>query len=583
MRSYDRRKKNNIIIGTLCAVVLLMAVGYAAFQSVLNIKGTSNISSNWNILITNVTSKNIIGGASNVEDPKWENLTATFKTSLTAPGDSIEYDITVSNKGNLNATLDKITLSDPNNEAIIFTTSGLTEGDTLAAGQSTVLTVKVEYNKNITSQPESTEGTLDVTLDFVQEGKEINSPIKNPANVEITSIEPTNIVGLASVAQEPTYYGLNANLKTNLTNQTDSLEYNITIQNQGDEDAVLTGLTVNEENKIATITSTGVTEGQTLQGNGTTVMKVKVAKSPEAPTGTVESDLNVSLEYTSNGTIGGSSAASQLIATSVTTGDGLYQDEYEEGRYIYKGANPDNYITFNNESWRILSVENDGTLKIMRKDSIGNMPWDTTNTTTGRNNANNTYCQISSGTYYGCNAWGKMEGTWTNGSKTGTVTQDASLNTYLNNDYYNSLNSESQNLIQTHTWGIGPVTFNNTDLSAQIASENGTTWSGNIGLMSTSEVLRANTNTSQCGKLSSNNSTYSKCKTTNFIIPTSSDLWIISPGAKYSREVFSVASSGYVSNGIASITSYGVAPVLYLKSDITLSGEGTETNPYTIN
>ena len=140
MRSYDRRKKNNIIIGALCAVVLLMAVGYAAFQSVLNIKGTSNISSNWNILITNVTSKNIIGGASNVEDPKWENLTATFKTNLTAPGDSIEYDITVSNKGNLNATLDKITLSDPNNEAIIFTTSGLTEWYTLAAGQSTVLT-----------------------------------------------------------------------------------------------------------------------------------------------------------------------------------------------------------------------------------------------------------------------------------------------------------------------------------------------------------------------------------------------------------------------------------------------------------
>ncbi len=38
-----QKKKNNIIIGSLCAVVLLMAVGYAAFSSILNIKGTTNI------------------------------------------------------------------------------------------------------------------------------------------------------------------------------------------------------------------------------------------------------------------------------------------------------------------------------------------------------------------------------------------------------------------------------------------------------------------------------------------------------------------------------------------------------------
>ena len=40
--------------------------------------------------------------------------------------------------------------------------------------------------------------------------------------------------------------------------------------------------------------------------------------------------------------------------------DGLYKDMYEEGKYIYKGGNPNNYITFNNEMWRILSIENNG-------------------------------------------------------------------------------------------------------------------------------------------------------------------------------------------------------------------------------
>lgn len=42
-------------------------------------------------------------------------------------------------------------------------------------------------------------------------------------------------------------------------------------------------------------------------------------------------------------------------------GDGLYKDVYESGRYIYKGVNPNNYITFNGEEagWRIISLESD--------------------------------------------------------------------------------------------------------------------------------------------------------------------------------------------------------------------------------
>jgi len=197
---------------------------------------------------------------------------------------------------------------------------------------------------------------------------------------------------------------------------------------------------------------------------------------------------------------------------NTTSGDGLYIDTYEEGRCIYKGTNPNNYITFNAETWRILSVENDGTLKIMRKDSIGNIAWDTTGGT------------------YGSNQWSRP----------------ADLNTYLNNDYYNTLNSESQNLIQTHTWAVGAVISDNTDLAAQIASENGTTWSGNIGLISVSEYLRANTNTQQCGNFNLNNTNYSTCKTTNFIVPTSGYIWTISPRADYASRMFYVSSSGYV-------------------------------------
>jgi len=163
------KRKRNIVIGALCGVLLLMVVGYAAFSSILNIKGTTNISSNWDIRITNVESKNVVGSASNAEDPEWDNLTATFKTNLEVPGDSIEYDVTVENKGTLNAKLDKINMTASNNPAIKFTATGLKEGDKLNAGSSAVLTVKVEYDKDVTSQPTNTIASLQVTLDYVQD------------------------------------------------------------------------------------------------------------------------------------------------------------------------------------------------------------------------------------------------------------------------------------------------------------------------------------------------------------------------------------------------------------------------------
>jgi len=449
----NERKKRNIIIGSLCTVLLLMVVGYAAFSTALNINGTSSISSNWDIKITKIETQNIIGEASNAEEPTGvDTLTATFKTNLVSPGDSISYKITVSNLGNLDAKLEKINVTDSNNPAIKFETSGLTEGDTLTAnGGTATLKLKITYDSNVTSQPENTKGTISVTLDYVQ-----------------------------------------------------------------------------------------------ADGNGTV--------TPSDPT-----------------------AADKLIETAVTTGDGLYQDEYEDGRYIYKGTNPNNYIRFNDETWRILSVENDGTLKIMKKDSIGNIEWDATGT---RSSSTSTYCTDASD--YSCNAWSKMEGTWTNGSKTGTVIQDASLNTYLNNDYYNSLSSEARNLIQTHIWSVGPVTYGNSDLAAQIASENGTTWSGNIGLMSASEFLRANNNTTQCGNPSLNNANRDICKTTNYIVPTSGYIWTISPRENNAYFVFNMSSYGSLFTNSANCTDFGVLPALYLKSNINLEGEGTETNPYTI-
>ena len=95
-----------------------MAIGYAAFSSSLKISGTSNISTSWNISITDITTSNKTGSASVSGTPEYSGLKATFNTNLVLPGDSITYNIKVENKGNLNAKLNKITLKKDNNPMV---------------------------------------------------------------------------------------------------------------------------------------------------------------------------------------------------------------------------------------------------------------------------------------------------------------------------------------------------------------------------------------------------------------------------------------------------------------------------------
>ena len=451
----SQKKKNNIIIGVLCAVVLLMVVGYAAFSSILNIKGTSSIGSNWDIAITAIDEKNIVGGATTATkengDKKIEGigtLTASFETNLVSPGDSIEYDITVTNRGSLDAKLDKITLSEPNSEAIIFTTSGLTEGTTLPANNGTaVLTVKVEYSNAVTSQPDKTIGNLTVTLDYLQD-----------------------------------------------------------------------------------------------DGSGITP--------------------------------GGNTASDMLIAKVTDSGDGLYVDEYEPGRYVYKGTNPNNYIIFNNELWRIISIENDGKLRIMRNESIGNMAFDSQGArTTG-------YCALDDAPKFGCQVW-QITDNFVNDIYSGDVDQDATLNTYLNKTYYSSLNVESQSQIVDGIFDTGIVNYDNNSIDSQITSEKKEIWIGKIGLLNVSQVLRANTNQNKCATHYLNQLNNEICKTTNYLFQ-SSHLWTLSPNNEGTRGVYIIFNVGLLSAGNAN-GSAGVAPVTHLKSDITLSGNGTITEPYVIN
>ena len=232
----------------------------------------------------------------------------------------------------------------------------------------------------------------------------------------------------------------------------------------------------------------------------------------------------------------------------VTSGDGLYEDEYEDGKYTYKGANPNNYVTFNNEKagWRIISINSDGTIKIMREASIGDIQWDSANS----------------------NKWNRP----------------ASLNTYLNEDYYNSLTSTAQSQIVEATYYAGAVTYNNNDMQDQINDEKGTTSNVKVALPTLSEYIRAGSNTS-CKTFSTYNSNYFTCKNSDWMFDSSSSWWTLSPYSSDSGRVFSVNYGGGVNYYDYAIdSSNAVRPAIILSSDVQITGgTGTRSNPYTLS
>ena len=415
-RRFNRTQRNYIIAG-LCMILVIMGVGYAAFQSQLKISGTSNITSNWSVKITDIQSKVVSGTPTNASEPTHTDTTATFRTTLTSPGDTMQYDVTVSNEGDIDAKLDKITVPESTNPAIGFEVTGIEEGTLLEAKQTAILTVTVKYN-DVTEQPTDLTADLEVTLDYSQAPEGYVPPVTGP-----------------SIGGQP--------------------------------------------------------------------------------------------------------------VELVESGDGLYEDTYESGRYVYKGANPNNYIEFDNgEVWRIISKEADGTYKLLKNELLQKQAWDTSNS----------------------NNWARP----------------ATLNTYLNGEYYTNLDSSIKDNIVSHTWGIGEVESNNDDLSAQIVSEQGTTWSGNIGLISHSDYLRANSDMANCGTDKTNYENYETCRNTDWMYISGSYWWTISPLADSSGDVWRVFDDGRLRSRYASDSGIAPRPAAYLKSDITLSGSGTSLDPFKI-
>ena len=92
-------------------------------------------------------------------------------------------------------------------------------------------------------------------------------------------------------------------------------------------------------------------------------------------------------------------------------------------------------------------------------------------------------------------------------------------------------------------------------------------------------IERAN-NKTECNSFAANNTTTSTCKTTNWLSKNLS-LWTITPNMSESRFIFTIAADGTVSNAGTDFGS-STFPVVYLASDTTLTGDGSQNNSFQI-
>ncbi len=157
------RKNRNIIIGVLCSLLVIMGIGYALLNQRLTIKGQEIIMGEWDVRITNITDKNPIGKAKNVSH-SFTNTSATFEADLWLPGDSIEYEVTVENKGNVVASLQTVTPSTVSSDnSVKFTHTEIPQ--ILQPGDVKTFTMKVEFLESASSIPSNKD--VKYTLDIV--------------------------------------------------------------------------------------------------------------------------------------------------------------------------------------------------------------------------------------------------------------------------------------------------------------------------------------------------------------------------------------------------------------------------------
>ena len=295
------------------------------------------------------------------------------------------------------------------------------------------------------------------------------------------------------------------------------------------------------------------------------------------------------------------------------TSNGLKKDNTEDENIRYYGSDPNNYVRFNNELWRIIGVFGNN-VKLVRSESLGNLSWDSSESSVNGGYGVNEWSQADLQVYLNKMYYGGTSVTCYGGSKNSTTTCPTG-----------TIDETSKSLIDYHTWNTGApnhsTLYNSTTKSydtvefykAERGNKNGkicssgsycndtvtrtTEWTGYIGLpyvtdwayASGENICETNMNKGYFAGASSPDEAFANavCKNNNWMNYGSTyndTTWFMSPDANpnLANNVWFVYGAGAAEYDIAA-NSNAAVPSIYLKSNVLIeSGTGTSSNPYTL-
>ena len=358
-------------------------------------------------------------------------------------------------------------------------------------------------------------------------------------------------------------------------------------------------------NSIGTFPTVYLKANTKLQGNGTESAPYTIVEDAQPGSDMLVSKSNVeSLTYANATDV----QKKEMWAFShpATSQVGATTD------YRYIGSNPNNYIIFNGETWRIIGVF-DGKIKIIRQDSLGELYWDIKKRGVGSSTSNNgSNDWTDSQLMYMLNSnWlttgseilktgNTFDGTYVKDSngkiiyQKGCLPAGASGTTYTCTSNTWSLNNTASSQVEKVTYYLGGSSKASSSGPESYAFERGvnvptnrpTNWSGYVGLSYPSDYIYtfANGVDDTCFN-NGYNCDYSNANPTSSwmkLMYTSGDHWFISPQRDTSDKTFILHGSKGNIWYYSHTYKEGVRPTVYLKANIKLQGDGTNSNPYQI-
>ena len=284
-------------------------------------------------------------------------------------------------------------------------------------------------------------------------------------------------------------------------------------------------------------------------------------------------------------------------------GEGLKIDNTSDANIRYYGSDPNNYVRFNNELWRIIGVFGNN-VKLVRSEKLGNLSWDSSESSINSGWGVNEWSQSDLKNYLNTMYYGGTSVTCYNGENNQTKTCPTG-----------TIDETSKSLIDYHTWNTGAIDVTDTtivnqetfalntvpfynaergNVTGKICSsgnncndtvERTTEWTGYIGLpYATDYAYASGESICETNMVKKDSNNVYICKNDNWMFKPNTWYWTISPDASSgsSRSVWFVFGNGCADVHNASLA-HAVFPAIYLKSNILIeSGNGSTSDPYVL-